>query len=151
MPFCTFALGIRIIVHRLYRFVILVHRLRFSVQFSLFQLLSRVWLCDPMDCSTSDPSVQHWLPEFTQAHVHCVGDAIQPSHPLSSLLLLLSIFPSIRVFSTESVLHIRWPKYQSFSFSISLSNEYLEWFPLEWTGWISMLSKGFSRVFNTTV
>ena len=74
-----------------------------------------------MDCSTPGLPVHHRLPEFTQIHVHWVGDAIQPSHPLFQL----SIFPSIRVFSNKSVLHIRWPKYWSFSFSISPSNEYL--------------------------
>ena len=68
-------------------------------------------------------------------------------HPL---LLLPFIFPSIRVFSNESVLHIRWPKYWSFSFSISLSNEYLGWIPLELPGLISLLSKGLSRVFSST-
>ena len=68
------------------------------------------------------------------------------------LLLLPSIFPSIRVFSNEPVLHIRWPKYWSFSFSISYSNEFQDWFPLGLTGWISLQSKGLSRVFsNTTV
>ena len=73
-------------------------------------------------------------------------------HPL---LLPPSIFPSIRVFSNESVLHIRWPKYWSFSFSISPSNEYSILpmnMPLGWTSWISLQSKGLSRVFsNTTV
>ena len=77
-----------------------------------------------MDCSMPGLPVHHQLPEFTQTHVHWVSDAIQPSHPLSSLLLLPSIFPSIRVFSKESVFRIRWPKYWSFSFSISPSNEY---------------------------
>ena len=67
--------------------------------------------------------VNHQLPELTQTHVHRVSDAIQPSHPLSSLLLP-SVFPSIKVFSSESVLPIRWPKYRSFSFSISPSKEY---------------------------
>ena len=76
-------------------------------------------LCDPVDCST----VHHQLLELAQTHVHLVSDAIQPSHPLSSPLLP-SVFPSIRVFSNESVLHIRQPGYQSFSFSISPSNEY---------------------------
>ena len=67
-------------------------------------------------------------------------------------LLLPSIYPSIRLFSNESVLRIRWPKYWSFSFSISPSNEYSGSFPLGWTGWISLQSKGLSRVFsNTTV
>ena len=80
-------------------------------------------LCDPMDCSTPGLPVHHQLPELAQTHVHPVSDAIQPSHPLSPRLLLPSIFLSIRVFSNESVLHIRWPKYWSFSFSISPSNE----------------------------
>ena len=94
-----------------------------SVQLSSVQLLSRVRLCDPMDCSTPGFSVHHQLQELTQTHVRGVGDAIQLCHPLFSLLLP-SIFPSIRVFSNESVLCIRWPKYWSFSFSISPSNEY---------------------------
>ena len=81
-------------------------------------------LCDAMDCSTPGFPVHHQLPELTQTHVHWVGDATQPSRPLSSLLLLASIFPSIRVFSSESALHIRWTKYWSFSSSISSSNEY---------------------------
>ena len=65
------------------------------------------------------------------------------------LLLLPSIFPSIRVFSSESVLHFRWPKYWSFSFSISPSN-IQDWFPLGWTGLIALQSKGLSRVFSST-
>ena len=68
--------------------------------------------------------VHHKLPEFTQTHVHWVGDTIQPSHPLSSLLLLPPIPPSIRVFSNESTLHMRWPNYWSFSFNMSPSNEH---------------------------
>ena len=64
------------------------------------------------------------------------------------LLLLPSIFPSIRVFSNESALCIRWPKY--WSFSISLSNDIQGWFPLGWTGWISLLSKGLSRAFSSS-
>ena len=68
------------------------------------------------------------------------------------LLLLTSIFPSLKVFSNESVLPIRWPKYWSFSFSISPSINIQDWSPLGWTGWISLQSKGLSRVFsNTTV
>ena len=81
-------------------------------------------LCDPMNCSTPGLPVHHQLPEFTQTHVHRVGDAIQPYHPLSPLLLLLPIPPSIRVFSNESTIHMRWPKYWSFSFSIIPSKEY---------------------------
>ena len=81
-------------------------------------------LCDHMDCSTPGFPVHHQLPEPTQTHVHCVSDAIQPSHPLSSPSTPAFNFPSIRVFSNESVLCITWPKYGSFSFSISASNEY---------------------------
>ena len=65
----------------------------------------------------------HYLPEVAQTHIHRVSDAIQPSRLLSHLLLLSSNFPSIRVFSNVSVLHIRWPKYWSCSFSISPFNE----------------------------
>ena len=109
-------------------------------------------LCDPMDCSMPSLPVHHQLPELTQTHVHCVSDAIQPSHPCCPLLLLPSVFPSIRVFSNESLLHIRWPEYWTFSFSISPSNEYTGLISLGWTGWISLQSKGLSRVFsNTTV
>jgi len=78
-----------------------------------------------MDCSTPGLPVHHQHSEPAQTHVHRAGDAIQPSQPLSSLLLQPPIFPTIRVFSNESVLCIRWPKYWSFSFSISPSNEYL--------------------------
>ena len=77
-----------------------------------------------MDCSTPGLPIHHQLPEFTQIHFHWVSDAIQPSHSLSSFSPPPLIFPSIKVFSNESVLRIRWPKYWSFSFSISLSNEY---------------------------
>ena len=77
--------------------------------------------CDPMHCGTPWFPVHHQLPELARAYVHQVCDAIL-CHPR---LLPPSIFPSMRVFSSESVLRIRWPKYWSFSFSISRSNEYL--------------------------
>ena len=107
-----------------------------------------VSLCNPMNCSMPGLPILHYLPELAQTHVYGVGDAIQPSHPL----LPPSIFPSISVFSNESVLCIRWPKYWSFNFSISLSNKYsglisfgMDWFDL-------FQSKGLSGVFsNTTV
>ena len=81
-------------------------------------------LCDPMDYSTPGFPVLHCLPEFAQIHVHWISDAIQPSHPLSSPSPPAFNLPSIRVFSNESALHIRWPKYWSFSFNISPSSEY---------------------------
>ena len=87
-----------------------------------------------MNRSTPGLPVHLQLPEFIQTHVHRVGDGIQPSHPLSPLLLLPPIPPSIRVFSNESTLHMRWPKYWSFSFSISPSNEHPEMisFRMDW-------------------
>ena len=104
---------------------------------SSVQLFSRVRICNPMDCSMPDFPVHHQLPELPQTHVHQVGDAIQTCHPLSSLLLLPSVFPSIRVISNESACCISWPKYQSFIFSIGTSNEYsgqisfgMDWFDL---------------------
>ena len=77
-----------------------------------------------MNRSTPGLPVHHQLPELAQTDLHRVSDAIQLSHPLLPLILLPSIFPSIRIFSNEPVLHIRWPKYWSFSFNISPSNEY---------------------------
>ena len=75
-----------------------------------------------MNRSTPGLPVHHQLPEFTETHIHWVSDAIQPSHPLSSPLLLPLISPSIRVFSNDSTHRMRWPKYWSFSFNISPSN-----------------------------
>ena len=88
-----------------------------------------------MDCSTPVFAVLHYLLEFAQTHVHHVCDTIQPSHPALPLLLPPSIFPSIRFYSNESVPRIKWPKYWSFSFSISPSNEYSELisFKIEWS------------------
>ena len=80
--------------------------------------------CNPMNLSTPGFPVNHWLPEPTQTHVHWVGDESNHLILCSPLLLLPSIFPSIRVFSNESTLYKRWPKDWSFSFIISLSNEY---------------------------
>ena len=92
-------------------------------------------LCDPMNRRTPGLPVHHQLPEFTQTHVHRVGDVIQPSHPLLSPSFPAPIPPSIRVFSNESTLHKRWPKYWSFSFSISPSNEHpgLISFRIDWS------------------
>ena len=118
-----------------------------SVQFSSVAQ-SCPTLCDPKNCSTPGLPVHHQLLEFTQTHIHRVSDAIQPSHPLLS-----PIPPSIRVFSNESTLRMSWPKYWSFSFSISPSNEYSGLISLRiWTGWFSLQFKGLSRVFsNITV
>ena len=77
-----------------------------------------------MNCSMPSLPVHHQHLEFTQIHIHRVSEAIQPSHHLLSLLLLPPIPPSIKVFSTESTLHMKWPKYWSFSFSIIPSKEH---------------------------
>ena len=105
----------------------------FSVQFSSVTQPCLIF-CDPMDCSMPDFPALHLIPELAQIHIHWVDDAIQPSHPL---LFLFSIFPSIRVFFNESVLCRSWPKYWSFNFSLSHSNEYsglisfrTDWFDL---------------------
>ena len=91
-------------------------------------------LCDPMNRSTPGLPVHHQLPEFTQTHIHRVSDAIQPSHLCCPLLLLPTIHPSIRVFSNESTLLMKWPKCWSFSLSISPSNEHpgLISFRMDW-------------------
>ena len=104
-----------------------------TVQFSSVAQ-SCLTLCDPMDCSRPGLPLHHKLPEFTQTHIHWVGDAIQPPFPLSPVLFLPSNFPSIRVFSNESALHIRWPKNWSFNFSINPSNQYsgLISFSVDW-------------------
>ena len=112
-------------------------------------------LCYPMNHSTPGLPVHHQLPEFTQTYVHRVSDAIQPSHPTHlchPLLLLPPIPPSIRVFSNESPLYMRWPKYWSFNFSIIPSKEHPE--PISFRmDWLDLLAvQGLSRVFsNTTV
>ena len=132
-------------------------RLNIFTFFSFFLQFSSVaqlcpTLCDTMNCSTPGLPVHHQLPKFTQTHVHWVGEAIQPSHPLLSPSPPPPIYPSIRVFSNEPTLRMRWPKYWSFSFSIIPSKEQPGPSPLEWTDWISLQSKGLSRVFsNTTV
>ena len=105
-----------------------------SVKFSSVTQ-SCLTLCDPMDCSMPGLPVPHHLPEFAQVHVHWIGDAIPTISSCCPLLLLPSILPSIRVFSSELAIRIRWPKY--WSFSISPSSEYsglislrIDWFYL---------------------
>ena len=93
-----------------------------SVQFSSVAQ-SCLTLCDPMNLNTPGLPVHHRLPEFTQTHIHHVSDAIQPSHPRSSPSPPAPIPTSIKVFSNESTLRMRWPKYWSFSFSIIPSKE----------------------------
>ena len=119
-----------------------------SVQFSSVTQLCPT-LYDPMNCSTPGLPVCHHLPESTQMSI----ESVMPSnHPIlcCPLLLLPSIFPSIRVFSNESALRIRWPKYWSFSFNISPSNEHpgLISFRMDWLDLLAV--QGTSRVFSHT-
>ena len=95
---------------------------------------------NPMDCSMPGFPALYYLPNFAQTHVHWDGDNTEPSHPLCPLLLLPAVFPSIRVFSNESVLHIRWPKCWRFSFSITPSIEYsrLISFGIGWFGLLAV-------------
>ena len=124
-------------------------------QFSSVQFISVTQscptLCDPMNCSTPSLPVHHQLWEFTQAHVHQVGDAIQPSHPLLSpfsscpqSLPASESFPMSQLFAWGG---------QSTGVSASASvlpMNTQDWSPLGWTGWISLQSKGLSRVFSNT-
>ena len=107
--------------------------------------------CDPMDFSTPGFPIHHQLLGLTQTHVHWVSDAISNHLIICHPLLLLSVFPSIRFFSNESVLCIRWPKYWSFSFSIRPSSECsgLISFGIDWCD-LLVWSKGLSRVFSNT-
>jgi len=91
-------------------------------------------LCDPMNCSTPGLPVHHQLPEFTQTHIHRVGDAIQPSHPLSSPFPPAPNPSQHQSLSNEPTLCMRWPKYWSFSFNVSPSNEHpgLISFRMDW-------------------
>ena len=95
-------------------------------------------LCDLVDCSMPGSSVPHCLLEFAQIHLHWVSDAIYPSHPLLAPYLSL-IFLSIRVFSIELPVCIRWPKYWSFSFISSPSNEYSGLFAFR-INWFNLLA-----------
>ena len=130
-----------------------LHPDKWPISSQSVQLLSHIWLCDPMDCSTPGFPVHHQFPELTQTHVHRVGDATQPSHPLST--------PSAPAFNLSQHQGLfqwvgsshQWPKYWSFRFNISPSNEYSELisFRMDWLDLLAV-SKGLSRVFsNITV
>ena len=118
-----------------------------SIQFSSVAQ-SCPTLCDPMDHSMPGLPVHHQLQEFTQTHVHWVGDVIQPSHPLS--------FPSLPALNLSQHQGLfKWVTSDRQSIGVSVSTSVLpmntqDWSPLGWTCWISLQSKGLSRVFSTT-
>jgi len=120
------------------------------VQFSLVTQ-SCPTLCNLMDCSTPGLPVHHQLPEFTQTHAYCIGDAIQPSHPLLS-----SSPPSFNLSQNQGL--FKWVQLFTSggkSIRVSASASVLpmntqDWFPLGWTGWISLHAKRLSRVFSST-
>ena len=125
------------------------------VVFSSFQFISVTQscliLCDPMDYSTPGLPVHHQLLEFTQTHAHWVSDAIQPSHPLSSLSP-----PAFNLSQHQGLFKwvsfcIKWPKYWCFSFSISPSNEHsgLISFRMDWLDLLAV--QGLSKVFSSTI
>ena len=139
----TFSLSIHLLISTYVAFIS-------SVQFSSVAQ-SCPTLYDPMDCT--------WQASLSITSSRSLLKLLSIESGTSSNHLILccplplptSIFPSIRVFSNDSVLHIRWPKYWSFSFSISSSNEYSGLISLGWTDWISLQSKGLSRVFSSTI
>ena len=114
-----------------------IHSYMYYIIYNLFssvQSLRRVRLCYPMDCSMPGLPVHHQLPELAQTHVHWVGDAIQPSQPLSSPSPPAFNLFQHQVFSNESAVCVKWPKYWSFSFNISPSNKHpgLISFRMDW-------------------
>ena len=132
-------------------FILILALLELSVQFSSVTQ-SCPTLCDPMDCSTPGFPVHHQLPELAQTHVPQVGDAIQPPHPLSSpspLALNLSQHQGLFKWVSSS-------QSGGQSIGVSASTSVLpmniqDWFPLGWTVWISLRSKGLWRVFSSTI
>ena len=116
-----------------------LYTMEYSVQFSSVAQAC-LTLCDPMDCSMPGLPVYHQLPESIQTHVRWVGDAIQPSHPLSS-----PSPPALNLFQHQGLF-----KWVSSSHQVAKLLEHSELIPLAWTGWISLQSKGLSRVFSNT-
>ena len=100
-------------------------------------------LCDPMDCSTSSLLVHHQLLDFTQTHVHRVSDAIQPSHPLLSPLLLPQPLPASGSFPMSQPFEWGGQSVGVSASALVLPMNIQDWFPLGWTGWIFLLSKGY--------
>ena len=123
---------------------------------SSVQWLSHVQLCNPMDCSTPGLPVHHQLPELAQTHVHWVGDDIQPYPTISSSVVpfssCLQSFPASVSFTMSQFFTLGGQSVEVSASASVLPMNIQDWFPLGWTGWISLQSKGLSRVFsNITV
>ena len=128
------------------------HPIRGKVRFDSVQWLSRVRLCDPMNRSTPGLPVHHQLPEFTRTHVHRVGDAIQPSHPVVPFSSCPQSLPASESFPMSQLFTWGGQSTGVSALASFLPKNTQDRSPLEWTGWISLQSKGLSRVFsNTTV
>ena len=141
------------VIHSTYNCLFRIHKDYLADQFNSVQSFSHIWLFATPRIAAHRASLS--ITNSWSLHKLMSIESVMPSNNLilcHPLLLLPSIFPSIRVFSNESVLRTRQPKYWGFSFNISTSNEHSGLIPLGWTGWISSQSKGLSRVFsNTTV
>ena len=150
----TWSLHFQPVLPILWLIVIFLFGTQISIKVGLFvvELLSHVWLFATLWTAARQASLSLTI---SQSSLKLMSiELVMPSNHLflCPLLLLHSIFLSFRVFSSKLDLCLRWPKYWSFSFNISPSNDIQDWFPLGWTGWISLQSKGLSRVFsNTTV
>ena len=121
-----------------------------SIIIVIVQSLSWVWLFVIPWTATNQASLSFTI---SQSLLRLISiELMMPSNYLilCSLLLLPSIFPTIRILSSESDLHISWPKYWSFRFSICPFMNIQDWFPFGWTSWISLQSKGLSRIFSNT-
>ena len=108
-------------------------------------------LCNPMDCSMPGLPVPHYLPEFAWVHVLWIGDLIQPSHLLLPRSPFPSILPSLRVFTNELAVWVRWPKFIASVSASVLPISIQGSFSLGLTGLIGLMSKGLSRVFSSTI
>ena len=126
----------------------------YVILYSQFSSVTQLCLTlgDPMDCSTPGLPVHHQLPEFTQTHVHQVGDAIQPSHPVIPFSSCLQSFPAWGSFPMSQLFASCGQSTGDSASASVLPINTQDWSPLGWTDWISLQSKGLSRVFpNTTV
>ena len=120
-----------------------------SVQFSSVTQ-SCPTLFDPMDCSTPGFPVVHQLPELAQTHVHRVSDTIQPSHPVVPFSSCLQPFPASESFPISQLFTSGGQSIGASASASVLPLNIQDWFPLGWTGWISLQSKGLSRAFSNT-